>query len=171
MDIKDLLSEKRPDIIRGWFDLILKTYPQETAIFLKDQKDRFANPVGQSILRGIEDLFDEIVNGPDPEKVNEYLDNIIRIRAVQDFSPSDAIGFLFLLKNVIRKELLKDIRRNDLFEELLLIESGIDNLAGISFDIFMKCREKLYDLKANEVRNWTCRLLKSANMVKEVPAE
>jgi hypothetical protein len=171
MDIKDLLSEKRPDIIRGWFDLILKTYPQETAIFLKDQKDRFANPVGQTILRGIEDLFDEIVNGPDPEKVNEYLDNIIRIRAVQDFSPSDAIGFLFLLKNVIRKELLKDIRRNDLFEELLLIESGIDNLAGISFDIFMKCREKLYDLKANEVRNWTCRLLKSANMVKEVPAE
>lgn len=171
MDIKDLLSEKRPDIIRGWFDLILKTYPQETAIFLKDQKDRFANPVGQTILRGIEDLFDEIVNGPDPEKVNEYLDNIIRIRAVQDFSPSDAIGFLFLLKNVIRKELLIDIRRNDLFEELLLIESGIDNLAGISFDIFMKCREKLYDLKANEVRNWTCRLLKSANMVKEVPAE
>ncbi len=171
MDIKDLLSEKRPDIIRGWFDLILKTYPQETAIFLKDQKDRFANPVGQTILRGIEDLFDEIVNGPDPEKVNEYLDNIIRIRAVQDFSPSDAIGFLFLLKNVIRNELLKDIRRNNLFEELLVIESGIDNLAGISFDIFMKCREKLYDLKANEVRNWTCRLLKSANMVKEVPAE
>lgn len=171
MDIKDLLSEKRPDIIRDWFDLILKTYPQETAIFLKDQKDRFANPVGQTILRGIEDLFDEIVNGPDPEKVNEYLDNIIRIRAVQDFSPSDAIGFLFLLKNVIRNELLKDIRRNNLFEELLVIESGIDNLAGISFDIFMKCREKLYDLKANEVRNWTCRLLKSANMVKEVPAE
>ena len=171
MDIKDLLSEKRTDIVRGWFDLILKTYPQETAIFLKDQKDMFANPVGQTILSGIEDLFDEIVNGPDPEKVNEYLDNIIRIRAVQDFSPSDAIGFLFLLKNVIRNELLKDIRRNDLFEELLVIESGIDDLAGISFDIFMKCREKLYDLKANEVRNWTCRLLKRANMVKEVPAE
>jgi hypothetical protein len=171
MDIKDLLTEKRSDIVRGWFDLILETYPQETAIFLKDQKDRFANPVGQTILSGIENLFDEIVNSPDPEKVNEYLDNIIRIRAVQDFSPSDAIGFLFLLKNVIRNELLKDIRRNDLFEELLVIESGIDNLAGISFDIFMKCREKLYDLKANEVRNWTCRLLKSANMVKEVPAE
>lgn len=171
MDIKDLLSEKRPDIIRGWFDLILKTYPQETAIFLKDQKDRFANPVGQTILRGIEGLFDEIVNGTDPEKVNEYLDNIIRVRAVQDFSPSDAIGFMFLLKNVIREVLVTDIRRHDLFEELLIIESRIDDLAGISFDIFMKCREKLYDLKANEVRNWTCRLLKRANMVKEVPAE
>lgn len=171
MDIKDLLSEKRPDIIRGWFDLILKTYPQETAIFLKNQKDRFANPVGQTILRGIEGLFDEIVNGTDPEKVNEYLDNIIRVRAVQDFSPSDAIGFMFLLKNVIREVLVTDIRRHNLFEELLIIESRIDDLAGISFDIFMKCREKLYDLKANEVRNWTCRLLKKANMVKEVPAE
>ena len=106
METKDLLSEKRPEIISGWFDLILKTYPQETAIFLKDQKDTFANPVGQTILRGIEGLFDEIVNGPDPEKVNEYLDNIIRVRAVQDFTPSDAIGFLFLLKNVIRDELL-----------------------------------------------------------------
>ena len=171
MDIKDLLTDKRSDIVRGWFDLILETYPQETAIFLKDQKDRFANPVGQTILSGIENLFDEIVNSPDPEKVNEYLDNIIRIRAVQDFSPSDAIGFLFLLKNVIRDELLTDIRRHDLFEELLITESGIDDLARTSFDIFMKCREKLYDLKANEVRNWTCRLLKRANMVKEVPAE
>ena len=171
MEIKNLLTDKRSDIMRGWFDLILETYHRETALFLKDQKDRFANPVGQTILSGIESLFDEIVNGPDPEKVSTYLDNIIRVRAVQDFSPSGAIGFLFLLKNVIREELGTDIRRHDLFEELLIIESRIDALAGISFDIFMKCREKLYDLKANEVRNWTCRLLKRANMVKEVPAE
>jgi hypothetical protein len=35
----------------------------------------------------------------------------------------------------------------------------------------MRCREQIYDLKANEMRNWTYRLLKRAKMVKEVPAE
>ena len=171
MDIKDLLSEKRADIIRGWYDLILKTYPRETALFMQEQKDSFSNPVGQTILKGIEDIFDEIVNGSDPARMNEYLDNIIRVRAVQDFSPSDAIGFMFLLKNVIRSELMTEIRGRDLFAELLALESAIDDLARASFDIFMGCREQIYDLKANEVRNWTCRLLKRANMVKEVPAE
>lgn len=171
MDIKDLLREKRADITHKWFDLILKTYPQETAAFLLGQKDRFSNPVGQTILRGIEDIFDEIIEGTGSEKIHTYLDNIIRVRAVQDFTPSAAIGFLFLLKNVIRAELGSGIRQNNLFEDLLVIESRIDDLTGMAFDIFMSCREKLYDLKANEVRNWTCRLLKSAKMVKEVPAE
>ena len=171
MDIKDLLTEKRSDILKSWFDLILDTYPKETAVFLKDQKDRFSNPVGQTIMLGIEDIFEEIISGHDSEKISTYLDNIIRVRAVQDFTPSDAIGFLFLLKNVIREKLGTDIREHELFEELLAVESRIDDLIGMSFDIFMKCREKLYDLKANEVRNWTCRLLKRAEMVKEIPAE
>lgn len=171
MDIRELLSDKKSDILSRWYDLILDTYPSETATFLKEQKDRFANPVGQTIAQGIEGIFEEIVNGPDARRVTSYLDAIIRVRAVQDFTPSGAISFLFLLKTVIRRELLPAIRRRGLFEELLIIESAIDDLIRMSFDVFMTCREKLYDLKANEVRNWTCRLLKRAQMVKEVPAE
>jgi hypothetical protein len=51
---------------------------------------------------------------------------------------------------------------------LLLFESKIDDLALLSFDIYMKCREKIYELKSNEVRNMTFRLLQRANLICEI---
>ncbi|MEW6715073.1 MAG: RsbRD N-terminal domain-containing protein, partial [Nitrospirota bacterium] len=89
----------------------------------------------------------------------------------QEFSPSKALSFLFLLKKVIRAEVSNEAREYHLFDELSAIESRIDELVNISFDIYMQCREKIYELKANEMRNWTYRLLQNTNMVKEAEAE
>lgn len=160
MKIKHLLLKHKQKIVKKWFDLILETYPADTAKFLTVNKNRFANPVGHTISGGIEGLFDEIAQGMDPDRVSALLDNIIRIRALQKFSPSQALGFTFALKKVVREVLAKEIREHKLYEELLIVESEIDDLTKISFDIFMKCREKLYELKANEVRDLTSRLLR-----------
>ena len=171
MNLNDPLLEKRSEILKKWFDLIIETYPEETANFLKSQKNQFSNPVGHVIFEGIEEIFKEILGEPDPEKVAAYLDNIIRIRAIQEFSPSKALSFLFLLKKVIRAEVMNKTREYHMLEELSVIESRIDDLVNISFDIYMQCREKIYELKANEVKNWTYRLLQNTNMVKEFKAE
>ena len=171
MNLNDLLLEKRSEILKKWFDLIIETYPEETANFLKSQKNQFNNPVGHAIFEGIEEIYKEVLGEPDPEKVAVYLDNIIRIRAIQEFSPSKALSFLFLLKKVIRAEVIQKTREYHIFEELSVIESRIDDLVNISFDIYMKCREKIYELKANEVKNWTYRLLQNTNMVKEFKPE
>jgi hypothetical protein len=58
-----------------------------------------------------------------------------------------------------------------MFRELLTLESRIDQLANASFDIFMKCREKLYEIRANELRNWTYRALQKTGFYKEVKTE
>jgi len=168
MNLKNLLSKKKKSILKRWFDLILETYPPETSLFLKGQKDRFTNPVGATIYQGIEDIFDELLQEMDSEKISAFLDNIIRIRAVQDFTASQAVVFIFQLKKVIRDELKNEITEKGISEELLQFESGIDDLALLSFDIFMKCREQIYDLKANEVRNWTFNLLKRAKVIYEI---
>lgn len=168
MNLKNLLSEKKKSILKRWFDLILETYPPETKSFLKAQKNRFANPVGATILKGTEDLFEEILEGMDSDRVCTFLDNIIRIRAVQDFTASQAVVFIFFLKKVIRDELKNEIMEKGLSDELLVFESTIDDLALLSFDIFMKCREQIYELKANEVRNMTYSLLKRAKLIYEI---
>jgi hypothetical protein len=165
VNLENLLTQKRSTIVKKWFNVVIETYPPETALFLKSQKDRFSNPVGSVILQGIEDLFREILQGIDSEKLPTYLDNIIRIRAVQDFTPSKAISFIFHLKNVIREELRKDIKENGLSEELLALESRIDEVALLAFEIFMQCREKIYDLKAMELSNQTYTLLKRAKLI------
>ncbi|HLA00294.1 MAG TPA: RsbRD N-terminal domain-containing protein [Thermodesulfovibrionales bacterium] len=165
MKLKNLLKEKRSKILKRWTDLILDTYPAESALFFRDQKNRFSNPVGHTITQGAEDLFEEILQGIDSDRCSTFLDNIIRVRAIQDFIPSQAVSFIFILKKVLRDEFESEIHDNGLAEELLVIESRIDDLALLSFDIFMKCREKIYELKAMELNNQTYTLLKKAKLI------
>ncbi|MDP3029969.1 MAG: RsbRD N-terminal domain-containing protein [Deltaproteobacteria bacterium] len=169
--LESLLSQKKSAIVKKWFNAILETYPAETAKFLSSQKNQFANPVGSTVSHGIENIFQELLQaqGIDPEKVSPFLDKIIRIRAIQDFSPSQAVAFVFFLKKVIREVLAFDIQKNQLSEELLALEARIDDLALLSFDIYMKCREKLYELRANDVINGTYLLLKRAKLMCETP--
>ena len=84
--------------------------------------------------------------------LNDFLDKVIRIRAVQEFSPSQALAFVFSLKEVIREVLGKEIRENHLQDQLLLIEKRIDALALRAFDVYVSCREEVYELRINEVK-------------------
>ncbi|MEK6690110.1 MAG: RsbRD N-terminal domain-containing protein [Nitrospirota bacterium] len=178
MELKNLLSEKRDVILERWFDLILKSYPADTSSFLRNQKNQSTNPVGHTILKSIEGLFDKLIEGLDHtsgDSWSSFLDNIIRIKAVQDFTPSHALSFIFDLKKIIREELKNDPVLNSIQDnsgsgngitvELSKLDSRIDALALDSFDIYMKCREKIYDLKAKEFENKTFRLLQMANLI------
>lgn len=169
MNLEKLLSQKRSAILKKWYDIILKTYPEQSQSFLKKQKDRFANPVGQTIFEGIESIYDELLQGAESDKISLFLDNIIRVRAVQDFSPSRAVGFIFGLKGIIREELEGEILKEGIAEEWVAFESKIDGLALLCFDIYTACRQKLSDIRVNEVRNQSSRLLKMAGLVYEIP--
>ena len=168
MNLKDLLVEKKSSIVKKWFDLIIENYPADASGFLKKQKNRFLNPVGHTISEGIDSLFDELLNGIDSERSFPFLNDIIKIKAVQDFSPSKAISFIFHLKHVIRKELERNIMEKHIFDELTAFEAQIDKIALLSFDIYMKCRERIYEIKADEVRRMTFRLLQQANLIYEI---
>lgn len=167
MRLNSLLADKKAAILEKWFDVIIETYPPDTASFLKNQNNRFTNPIGATVSKGIEDIFDELLVGNNREKTPEFLDSMIRVRAVQDFTASQAISFIFPLKRIIREELSAEIAGNQLSDEILSLESSIDNLALSAFDIYMKCREKIYEIKANEVKSRTFRLLQMANLIKE----
>lgn len=168
MVLKNLLIQKKATIVKRWFDMILETYPPEAAKFFKQEGNRFANPVGYVLLREIESLYREILAGVDAEKIASFLDKIIRIRAIQDFSPSEAVAFVYFLKKVIREELASEIHENGLYEDLLKFDTRIDELALIAFDIYMQCREKIYEIRVDEVRNRVFSLLKRANLIGDV---
>jgi hypothetical protein len=164
-----ILTQKRPDVIKEWFTLVVETYPEETAKFLKSQKDPFANPVGRAVRNAVEDLFDEIIRGLDPKTAEAYLDPMIRIRAIQNFTPSEAVGFIFMLKKVVQKLLDRESKLQELADELRAFNDRIDQLALIGFDVYMKCREKIYEIKANEFRNRHYSAFRRAGLISEVP--
>ncbi len=171
MSLNQLLAQRKTAILKAWFASTIKTYPSDTAKFLKSQKDPFANPVGRTISRGLEKLLNELLKEMDPEIMQSLLDPIIRIRAIQNFSPSQATSFIFSLKDAVRETLKKEDPESKHFQELLLFESKIDELAKMAFDVYMKCREKIYELKANEMKNRTFKAFERAGLVREMPAE
>lgn len=145
------LTEKKKEVVKKWVDRVLSTY--ESADFFKSQKDRIANPVGSNIAEGLREIYELLLAGADSEGLNEPLDRVIRIRAVQDFLPSQAVFFMFMLKDVVREELATN--GGVLPAETAEFEAVIDRAALQAFDIYMACRERLFQIRIRELQDGT----------------
>jgi len=84
--------------------------------------------------------------------------------ALQDIPPSQALAFVFYLKQVIRDELAEELKDLTLAPEMADLESRIDGLALLGFDGYMQRREKLCELKVNEVKARVSGLLRRAGI-------
>ncbi|AFL98740.1 hypothetical protein Desde_0269 [Desulfitobacterium dehalogenans ATCC 51507] len=163
--LRNLLTEKKSLIIEKWCREIINTYPKDTAQFLREKRDEFANPIGNTINQGIEQTFTALVQENKEDEVHLFLKDMIKVRAVQSFTASQAVSFVFPLKRIIREELGKVAEEERMAKALLEFETQIDQLALASFDIYSECRDKLADLKTMELRNMTYRLLQQADLV------
>jgi hypothetical protein len=169
MSLKTLLEGKKATILEKWFDLVLEVYPAETQRFLKKQKSRFANPVAHEISLGLEGILDQLLRGGKPTEVSPLLDRIVRIRAVQELAPSQALAFIFDLRRLLREELADKAWEGKISEEMMSLEREIDQLALLSLDIYMKCREEIFELRVAEVKNRVGKLLERANLLGSIP--
>jgi hypothetical protein len=167
MQIATLLSQKKGAILGRWLAMIYESYPPETAIFLRKEKNRFDNPAGYRISEGLEGLYNVLLQEMEREQIMACLDEIIRIRALQNFSPSQALAFIFLLKTVIRAELAEEIQKENLAAELLDLESRIDGLALLGFDVYTKRREKIYEIKADEAKRRISGLMRKTGLTED----
>jgi len=166
--LKKHLAEKKADIVSKWFHNLCQEYPDKTVDHLKNSKSQFANPIGHNLYQGLEGIFDQALEDGDAEEFCLNLDKVLRIKAVQDFSPSQAIAFIFILKNHIREELYNQSSKEVTFKELAVIEQRIDNIALIAFDIYTQCREAIYQLRIDEVKR-RCSTLERVNMLNQGP--
>lgn len=172
MSFQELLIKHKSAILEDWLKAVLETYPPETARFLRQSKDAFGNPVGATIKTETEHIFDELLAGkPQGQELNKFLDRIIRIRAVQDFTPDHALSFIFQLKHSVRRRLGKEIEEQGLRDDLLRYEDMVDNLMLLGFAIYMSCREQIYDLKAKEMRNLYAKVLERSGVFAVIPEQ
>ncbi len=173
MKLTTYLLKLQDTIVERWFDMVAKTYSSDTAGFLKKKKDPFANPVRNNTLKSMRAVVAGLLGKMDSEQLRNDLDPAIRIRAVQQFSPSQAVGFIFFLKEIIRD--LLQTKHTQAFNdpgnlpELLRLESNIDAIALIAVDIYLECRETIFSLKANVERNSVYKAFSRAGLVVEDP--
>jgi hypothetical protein len=127
-----------------WFASALECYSAETIRFLGVEKDPFRNPVGHTLRENLAVLLEQLLGGMEPEPAQAALENILRIRAVQDLTASQAVQFVFQLRPILRK-----FQAEANYE---VLDARIDQLALWAFEEYARCRERLADLRISESR-------------------
>jgi len=150
-NLKEALTKKKNDILSIWIDRTLDSYVSSG--FFKKARDRFANPVGANIREGLTRLFELLLTDADRKEMMGPLDQVIRIRAVQDFTPSQAVAPILELKWVVKQVFTADKNTCPMLSELDLFDCDVDRLALMAFDLYVDCREQLYKNRVRELKS------------------
>ena len=165
MELRQRIVERRGPILDRWFDALAASYPADAREFLSRRGDPFANPVGTTARRTLAGILDGLAARGDPAATAAPLDELLRIRAVQGFSPAEALGFIFVLKRILRDEAAAAGAGDIPAGEWALWDGRIDALALSAFDAYVRLRERVFELRSAEWKNRMFRLLQRAKLV------
>jgi len=146
------LEKNKDRILETWIDHTFQTYKPEMVKFLRGTKNQFANPVRATIVENLTSIYDGVLSSKLIDELYPELEAIIKLRSVQDFSPSNALSFVFFVKKFIREEVQKTEAGKVSSEELNAFEDKMDELIQLSFDIYSKCRQKVYEIRIAEIK-------------------
>jgi hypothetical protein len=172
MGIYKHLDTHAKEITKAWTARFAGGYPTAGGQFIMKERDSFNNPIGAMAKEAFTEVFALISREemPEMEALRQKLDPVIRLRAVQTFIPSEGVAFVFPLKAVVREVLKKEIKEGKVTQaDLDDFSNRVDQLSLAAFDIYMACREQIYRIRASEVRTRTLNILKTKDILCEVP--
>ena len=142
-------ARTRDRFVEEWLASTLQTYPEQTGRFLRDERDPFRNPVGQTLRTGLTALVAELLGDFDRPRVAAALEAIVRIRAVQDFTPAEAVGFVLLARRAARAVAGDG---DPGVGPLDALDARVDDMALVAFDLYARCREEIHAIGARAAR-------------------
>jgi hypothetical protein len=115
-------------------------------------KTSFGNPCGQNLSSDIDAFLCGLERGESLKELAAHLLGTIKIRSVQAMPPSQALGFVQELKNVLRaqyKEVVHSEVPVETFVEWLTV---LDAAALAAFDLYTEQRELVATVRINDVK-------------------
>lgn len=168
MDLAEAFRNYREKIVNKWVDYTLSTYTSSE--FFMREKNKFSNPIGASVRDALDRLFVLLSQGADPDEFRGPVEQIIRLRAVQEFTPAQAVAPLNAVKHITREELAGDKERSVFIKDLYDFEFAVDLAVLAAFDIYVESRERLYKVRIAEIKSGSHILTDSkcpSNILKE----
>jgi hypothetical protein len=151
MKLEEALHNNRYKIVDKWVEYTLKTY--KASQFFTREKDSFANPVGGTIRDSLKNIFSLLTKNQEATAYREPLSRLMHLRSVQDFTPSQAVAPLNAVKHITRDVLAADKQTKMLVDELYDFEFSVDLAVLAAFDLYVECREKIYQIRVEEIRS------------------
>ncbi len=150
MTLKDLVIEKRTIILQRWLDRLLEAYPPDSQRFFRGNKSPYSNPVGFTLRKGMEGVFDQILRPASIEEARAILEPVMKVRAVENLPPSRGLDFILPLREVLSEIVRLENKKDFLGHEWLDLNSRISRLALLEMNLYSECREKVNQLTIKE---------------------
>ncbi len=174
MNTLQTFREYKTKITEQWIEAVYSTYPLDTKGFLRTQKDPFCSPVGEITTTLAGYLYDAVVGEHIIEdKFQNALERFVKLRSVQEYSPSQGLGVLYVFKHLLRTDVLPVFAQAGKIQEYLEAESRLDTLALMALDIYVASRETLAEQRIKEIRDQHSQVVRWAqkhNMPKDSSA-
>lgn len=152
----------RAALVERWAEKALAVYPGDTVRIFLSTSDPFRNPVGGTIRRDLAKLLETVLSGEPLEAAHEALDEIIRIRSVQELTARESVRFVFELRDVVRESASAI---PNLSEAEPWLQGRIEELALRAFDIYVGCREDVFRVRANQQQAYSRKLIERAERI------
>jgi hypothetical protein len=167
MDRNDAFAElcrtEREEILAKWSEAVSASYPLDMAGFARTLEDPFRNPGGHAIRLALEDIYTAVSGGLSSENLlRNSMEMFVKLRAVQNFTPVQALGVVYLLKPLLRERVLPACLQNGLLDEYLEAESRLDAAALLACDIYVASRERVFEERVGEIRRQHAQLVRWA---------
>jgi hypothetical protein len=160
-----MLAARRTALVEEWFAATLASYPAHTAQFLRREADRFRNPAGHALRESLAAVFDAVMLSDDWDRAERALNDLVQLRAVQDFTAAQAVGFIPSLKGIMRSVLVPQdvspgrdgagVGDQGSGVTLSQLDARVDRLMLLASDLHEKCRARMAGIRVNEAKRRT----------------
>jgi len=148
------IASHRDEILMALMEGLYEPYSPEAATSFRRKVDPFENPIGSTFGRSASIIADGMAAGMPPRAFRQTFDDMIRIRAVQGISPSEVMSFLFAVRKALAAGTAgsgdDSLQASDIAE----INEWIDCAIALCMDIYMECRENIFNLKVMELKKF-----------------
>ena len=159
----ELCRTEQEHILAKWNEAVFATYPLAMTGFARTQEDQFRNPGGHAIRLALEEIYAAVSGRLASEKLlRDSLEMFVKLRAVQDFTPVQALGVVYLLKPLLRDRVLPACLQNGLLDEYLEAESRLDTAALLACDIYVASRERVFEERIGEIKRQHAQIVRWA---------
>lgn len=132
----------RATILDRWLARAVAIYGERVALHAATVNDPTRNLIGHRLRTNMSAAVDELLGGMGQTAIAKAFEEITALRAVQNVTIVQALSFVFDLRTIVREEL-------PTFDEREL-EKRIDILSLAAFAEFLRCRERLFELRLSE---------------------
>lgn len=158
-------KKHKEKILSQWLADFLRHHSIDAIGVSRTVNDRFLNPVGHVIKNANIHLYDAILgNDIDAKEISSHMQELMRVQAVQQLSPAQALAPFTALKQHIYTLTEHSLKDKTLFKQYLEIINRIDTLMLMAFDIYVQDKENLFQIRVKELKSAQSQILRFAQL-------